>query len=112
VLTVVGWNALAAVVLLAWAGLTLGRAHPSDGEDWSSLVFAILVVIGGGALALGTAVGGAIAFVLMRRRLATAATPVGPRTAIVTGTGATVLGWLTGIVAAGVFVFAVTRVTS
>ena len=58
-LTVVGWNALAMALVVAYAVMAGAqeRAHPSDPEGWTGLVLLIVVILAAVAISASAAIG-------------------------------------------------------
>jgi hypothetical protein len=102
-LTALGWN-LVPVILLA-IGIAEARSQRDDGgEDWSGLVAVILLVLGGGFVAVAVSIAAVIAHVWTGRRLHAAAAGGSP----VTTGRAVYIGSLAALAGVGVAALAVT----
>jgi hypothetical protein len=114
ILTVLFWNLLAAIPLIAaLAGTMSANENPSG---WEGLVFVIVLVLGGGGLVVSTSLGAAIAAIVigrMTRRAAAdpSATRLTRGRVILIGSLSTLGGWGLAALAVALFI-GFTRVTA
>lgn len=101
-LIVLAWNLLVVAVPLVWAIVSTATSGPTTGEDWSGVVVAILVVLGGATLFVSVGCGAAAAAVMMSRTTRGAEPGSAPETSrgkiIGIGSGAAAVGLAIAIV--------------